>query len=256
MTKNTPYLLALAVATLAGCAPAPKLVKTETQSIHFKTTENNTEKKEEVDYIAPYKKLIDAEMNAVLGTADIAHVKDLPESTLGNLTCDLVQEQASIIYLAKYGRKIDIVMLNNGGLRASLPKGAITRGKLFELMPFENDIAVLTLSGEKTKELFDYVARNHGMPMAGIKLGIQDTIAKTILINKVPFDETKTYTIATSDYLAAGGDKMKFFNKPLEYHLIGLKLRDAIIQGVEAKTKEGKTLNYPKDGRIFYEKKL
>jgi 2',3'-cyclic-nucleotide 2'-phosphodiesterase (5'-nucleotidase family) len=254
MIKKTNYIVLL-VAGIVGCAPAPKLIKTESQSIHFKAAENSTEKKEAVDYIAPYKKLIDIEMNAVLGTADIAHVKDLPESTLGNLTCDLVQQQASIVYLAKYGRKIDIVMLNNGGLRASLPKGNITRGKLFELMPFENDIAVLTLSGEKNKELFDYVARNHGMPMAGIKLGIQDTIAKTIMVNKESFDISKTYTVATSDYLAAGGDKMKFFNKPLEYHLIGLKLRDAIIQGVEAKTKEGKTLNFPKDGRIFYEKK-
>ncbi len=249
------YIIPLIAISLAGCSTAPKLVKTETQSIHFKTAENNTEKKNAVDFIAPYKKLIDAEMNAVLGTADIAHVKDLPESTLGNLVCDLVQEQSSIAYLAKYGRKIDIVMLNNGGLRASLPKGDITRGKLFELMPFENDIAVLTLSGQKTKELFEYVARNHGMPMAGVKLGIKDTIAQTILVNKVQFDVTKTYTVATSDYLAAGGDKMKFFNSPLEYHLLGLKLRDAIIQGVEEKTKQGKTLNYPKDGRIYYEKK-
>lgn len=246
--------LLLAVFFVAGCSTKTKLTKVETSSISFKSTENGSEDQTIAAYIEPYKKKMDAEMNAVLIVSENAMVKDLPESSLGNMVSDIVLQKASEKYKAKFGKNVDMVMLNNGGLRTSFPKGEITKGKVFELMPFENEIVVLTLSGEKTQQLFDYVARAKGMPMAGIKMGIKDTIPTNILIGGVAFDNTKTYTVATSDYLSAGGDKMKFFNNPIKIDNVGYKLRDALIDYMVEENAKGNKLNFKKDGRIRIEK--
>ena len=63
-------------------------------------------------------------------------------------------------------------------------------------------------------------------------------------------DTNLTYRIATSDYLANGGDKMKFFSDPLSIENLGHKLRDAIIEYLIAEHKSGKTINAQLDGRI------
>ena len=47
-------------------------------------------------------------------------------------------------------------MMNAGGLRAPISKGVVTVQNAFSLMPFENDLVVVKLSGEKVKMLFDY----------------------------------------------------------------------------------------------------
>ena len=52
---------------------------------------------------------------------------------------------------------IDFCLLNNGGLRTSLPQGNITRRKIFELMPFENELVVVTISKEKMTDLKAYL---------------------------------------------------------------------------------------------------
>lgn len=251
---HSSVTLLTAVFLIAGCSTKTKLKKVETSSISFKSTENGAEDKAIAAYIEPYKKKMDAEMNAVLIISENAMVKDLPESSLGNMVSDIVLKKASEKYNAKFGKKVDMVLLNNGGLRTSFPKGEITKGKVFELMPFENEIVVLTLSGEKTQQLFDYIAHAKGMPVAGIKMGIKDTIPTNVLIGGIPFDNTKTYTVATSDYLSAGGDKMRFFNNPIKIDNVGYKLRDALIDYMVEENAKGNKLNSKKDGRIYIEK--
>ncbi len=239
---------------LCSCITKPKIIKTELTYVPFKTTENSIEQEQVISFIAPYKKIIDQEMNEVIAYSSHALVKDLPESNLGNMVCDLSLKHANKKLASMQKEPAQFVLLNNGGLRASLPQGEITRGKIFELLPFENELVVLTLSGQKTKELFDFVARSKGMPMAGIVLGLMDTVPITIKVSGEVFDIKKNYRIVTNDYLGAGGDKMRFFNNPLTYEIIGSKLRDAIIEELKIMNSESKKIEYKKDGRIFFEK--
>lgn len=148
--------------------------------------------------------------------------------------------------------KADLCLLNNGGLRATLPKGEITRGKIFELMPFENELVVLTLSGAQTKELFIVLAKFGGMPVSGINIGIADDRPDEVFINDIPFDSSKTYKVVTSDYLANGGGKLQFFNNPLKREDLGIKLRDAIIAYIIEEREKGNKLTSGYDGRIHY----
>ena len=51
----------------------------------------------------------------------------------------------------------DVAIGNAGGLRAPLPAGPLTYGRLYELTPFDNREALLTLTGA---ELRDVIRRN------------------------------------------------------------------------------------------------
>lgn len=207
---------------------------------------NSEEDKEMLDMINPYKQQIDKEMNEVLISSPKAATKGQPEGELGNLVSDIVLAKAN----ERSKQKVDMCMLNNGGLRSALPAGDITLGKVFELMPFENEMVVVTLEGQKVQEMLNYAASNGGMPLAGLTAEIKDTTAINIKIGGEAFDISKSYRVATSDYLAGGGDKMKFFKNPISLEVTKLKIRDAIIEYMREENKKGNKLNPHKDGRF------
>jgi 2',3'-cyclic-nucleotide 2'-phosphodiesterase (5'-nucleotidase family) len=217
--------------------------------------------------IAPYKDSLDRIMNEVLVVSDQAMPKerDKTETLLGNFTADVVLWKARTLNCDMAGTKgnsaspapcADLCLLNTGGLRSSLPQGKITRGNMFELMPFDNEIVIVTLSGKKTWELLHYVGATGGQPMAGIKMGLKaDKSPGTVLIQGMPLDTSKIYQVATSDYLANGGDKMDFFKKPIAITSTGIKIRDALIDFCLAENKKGNQLHPHLDERIYYETK-
>jgi len=250
MKKNKIPLLVLLVCLYFSCkTQSPNLNSINQQSIQMnKDVVSDEEFTKEIE---PFKTVLDKEMNAVLIVSENEAVKGTPESELGNVVTDMVLLKAKQ-YSKDINKNVDFCMLNNGGLRGSLPKGEINLGKVFELMPFENEIAIVTLTGAKTKQLFDFVAKVGGVPMSGVKFAITDSAAVDIFINDVPFDITKNYTVATSDYLAYGGDKYKFFKNPVEFIFLKHKLRDSMVEYLTEEGKKGNTLKPKKDGRIYF----
>ena len=159
--------------------------------------------------ILPYKTELDAQMNGVLCYSSHAMKKSKPESLLGNWTSEVCLEMAQ----ESYAEKIDLSFFNTGGLRSSLPQGEITKRDLYKLMPFENELVVLKLNKNELLGLKSYFNITEGQPVAfASDFSLSDTL----------------FHVLTTDYLANGGDKMKFF-KDKTQHKIGLKMRDALI---------------------------
>ena len=167
--------------------------------------------------IAPYKVGIDSIMNEVLCYNNIEMTKGQPESLLGNFVCDLCLEI--------YSDKVDMCVMNNGGLRSTLRKGEITKGMIFELMPFENELVILELDSNDYIQLLQYIIKRGGEPFAGVNIIIDEK--GSILSQSLDLNNGKI-RVLTSDYLANGGDKMSFF-KGKKQTKVGIKLRDAII---------------------------
>jgi len=234
-----------------SCSTSTKIVQINKSVVEL----NN---KSEIDtsfqnIVHPYKIKMDAIMNEILIVSNQELLKGLPESALGNFVSDAVLKKTNDKYKPMDGTLADICLLNNGGLRAQLPKGNITRGNVFELMPFENSIVILTLSGEKTKQLFESMVAINGAPFAGANVIAKGKKLVELKINKQDFDITKTYKVATSDYLASGGDKYDFFKNPIKTDTLNYLLRDAIIDFLIEENKKGNTLKYATDGRIKFE---
>ena len=234
-----------------ACSPKSKLSKIEQSNIELNS--GNKEDSNVLKVIAPYKNKMKNEMEEVLIISESSAVKGDPEGTLGNIVSDIVLKQGNIKCAEAYIEKVDICLLNNGGLRTPLPKGAITTGKIFELMPFENQLVILTLSGKKTLSMFNYIAFQGGMPLAGATMTIKKGKATNILINNVAIDTSLTYRVITSDYLSNGGDKMNFFSSPQKTETLNNKIRDEIINYLRAENKKGNTLKPVLDGRIKFE---
>lgn len=204
--------------------------------------------------ILPYKMSLDSEMNEVIGYSERLIFKSNPEGLLNNLIADIVLSQTNKKNEElKNGMVANIALLNNGGLRAPLPEGALTTRHIFEIMPFDNEIVILELKGEKVLEMFNFIAASKGLPIAGAVIGIKDNKAGTVTVNNAPFDPKRNYFITTSDYLANGGDKMSFFANPIRKIFINYLVRDAIIDYIKGQTALKKTIDAKLDNRIYFE---
>lgn len=243
------YLLLISAVFLQACHRPGHVTQIESASIPL---DYNTTDTAITRIIAPYKKEHDAQMTEVLGKTAVAMVKekDQPEHLLGNFVADVVYNAARNAKLPA-----DLCLLNNGGLRTSLPKGDITRGKIFELMPFDNEIVAVEITGDKMRDLLSYIVASGGLPVSGLKMGIKGQVPVNVEINGQPFDKTKNYWIITSDYLSGGGDKMSFFANPVSVKTSGIKIRDALIDHCKQQTVKGKQITAVLDGRIYYETK-
>ncbi|MFB9863989.1 5'-nucleotidase C-terminal domain-containing protein [Rufibacter immobilis] len=196
--------------------------------------------------IAPFRTKVDQTMNEVIGQAPVALEKGEYESSLGNFVADLSRTQV----MAVYGKPVDMGGMTNGGLRNPIDQGPITVGDVFELMPFENEMMVLTLSGATVQEMFDFAARTKILVIANAAYTVRNGKAEAISIGGQPLDINKTYTLAISDYLANGGDNMGFLKKALKSEKAGLLARDAIMKEIQQHTAQGKPVTAQKDGRV------
>lgn len=199
-------------------------------------------------HITPYKSEMDEEMNVILAVSQHPMEKGTPTGTLGNFVADVILKK-SIEYCGD-SCTIDFCVLNNGGLRNSLPKGNITRGNVFELMPFENTVVIITINGSEVKELIDFIATKGGVPVSGLRMKIKNRMASEVMINGKPVDLNQRYTVSTSDYLANGGDNMTFFSKAVHMTSTGKKVRDAIMEHLSEENQKGNTIVVKEDGRI------
>lgn len=206
------------------------------------------------EIIGRYRSSLEAEMNQVIAHSAQLMRKGTPEDLLNNFIADLVLEKGETFYRPDDGGSIDFCILNYGGLRTSIPEGPVTRSRIFEVMPFENEMVVLTLSPEKTWEVFEYIAsRSTGTPIAGLKVGIRDGKPSEVLIRGEVFNPDRDYRVLTSDYLAGSGDNMAFFANPVQTEVLGLRIRDAIIMHLEEQHARGQMISSRLDGRIYYE---
>ena len=199
--------------------------------------------------INPYKKAHDEQMYIVLAKSEDALIKADVESTLGNFFCDAVMFETKKI-LGKDSTMLNAAVFNKGGLRNSLPKGNITVGNIFELMPFDNEVVLLKLSGEQFKDMLHKICEKGGIPVGGIRMVMKGNKPIDVFVNGKAFDETKDYWVVTSDYLANGGDSYTFFKNAKERKIMNVLLRNMIINYCEDITKLGNTIKPQLDGRI------
>ena len=133
----------------------------------------------------------------------------------------------------------------------SLPKGDITRSKIYELMPFDNALVVLTLDSVAVSQFFNHIAPRGGWPIGGASFEIRNNKAENIKIGGDILRGGRTYTFCVSDYIANGGDSAEFF-KNAKRETLDKLMRDAFLEGVVRETKEGKILDAEIDKRIEF----
>ena len=176
------------------------------------------------------------------------------ETPLGNFVAD-----AQVEYAKNFGLDIDFGFINGGYIRQGLKKGDIKRDDILSVVPFENYLYVVTLSGNDVVALFDYIATINqgagGFPQVSKEVSYTITYDEKgmngeisdILINGEKIDLGKNYKIAVTDYLADGGDGYEVFTKSVDTFNTSMLISDVVIE--YAKSFEA-TVTPTTDGRI------
>jgi 5'-nucleotidase len=127
------------------------------------------------------------------------------ESPLGNLVADVLRAAVP---------DADFALYNGGGLRAELAKGPLTYGALYEVVPFDNRLAVLTLRGATLRKLLrdNYAGAGNGfLSVSGLTARARCTDGEVALELARPsggaIEDAASYRVVVSDFLANGGDK-------------------------------------------------
>ncbi len=165
--------------------------------------------------LQPYLDKVESRLSEVIGHAEeVFYYKDTrnKETALGNIIAD-----SMLWYTRNMG--VDFSIQNGGGIRADLPKGRITMKSIYEVLPFDNSVVVLTLNGSYVQSLFDYIATispgEGAFPQVseGVSFTINRVTGKCqdILINGQTISPFRNYSIATNSFLADGGDGFKMF---------------------------------------------
>ena len=188
--------------------------------------------------LKPYTDSVNKNMNDIIAVAEEELVKRQPEGSLGNIMADGMLAIAK----EKYNQPIDASFINFGGIRLqAIPAGNITRGKLFELAPFDNLIVLQKIEGKVFQQFLNHISSRGGWPTAGMTWQIKNKEAINVLIGRKPLLETSTYTIALVDYVANGGDDCEML-KSISQINNGILFRDAIIAYFSSFTKQGKKI--------------
>jgi 5'-nucleotidase / UDP-sugar diphosphatase len=174
--------------------------------------------------IKRYDDQIRGEFGRVVGETLVDLRKRPFESNIGNLVCDAMRKAAGS----------QIAIQNNGGLRTTIPAGKITLEQIYTLLPFDNNLMTMDLTGAQIADILEYNAKTEGMlQVSGLKV-VYDLAApegsrvKELTIGGKPADRSRVYRVTTNDFLAAGGDRFGMFREG-KNAVVGDDIREAVL---------------------------
>jgi 5'-nucleotidase/UDP-sugar diphosphatase len=193
----------------------------------------------------PFNEKVRKRMGEVIGVAsEEMRYSRATESPLADMVADAFRQIA----------KTEIAIHNVGGIRAVLSKGAITWGNAFEVLPFQNTLITLKMTGAQLKKTLERgLVTSVGMvAVSGIRVQfdvskpVGEQVVSVALLNGNKIEDSKLYTVATNDFILAGGDGFTEFANGTDIVNTGIILRDVFVEYI----KTHRTISPQLDGRI------
>lgn len=148
---------------------------------------------------------VNKKMGEVVGSTSVTLTRRgrFPETIMGNIVTDSMRAAVGA----------DVAFTNSGGIRDEIKAGPITYGDVFKVLPFDNGLVTMDLTGKQLKGVMEESAgRSRGtIEVSGMKMDIDPRQPKgsrcsKIMVNGEPLDLNKTYRVATADFLAGGSN--------------------------------------------------
>jgi 2',3'-cyclic-nucleotide 2'-phosphodiesterase (5'-nucleotidase family) len=243
MSKLLFYPLLIAIFFAVSCSTS---YKTENvQYSNYRVQQYDEGSRSLASIVKPYSDSVNKLMNVVVGYNDILLERKSQGNTLGFFITDAYLEMAK----QKVDTKVDAAFMNLGGIRLpEIPAGAITQGKIFELMPFDNLMVLLKVKGSLLKQYLDTLAANEGVIESGITMKVLNKTAQQVLVGGKPLDLNGDYTIVYSDYVAMNSNLLKNIHRNTNGYL----LRDALLDYVKFINSQNKKVTVTNIERVNY----
>ncbi len=159
------------------------------------------------------------------------------ESPLGHLVVDS--------WLAAFP-EVDVAICNHGALREPLGRGGVTLGHITSVLPFENNLYVVKLTGKQLKAqlLIDSPV------VSGITWRFQEKDGKRQVLSVSdrlgkPIDDKKTYRVVINDFMYDGGDGFTFKEADPSPSDTGISLREPVMRTFRLAEGAGREVDAP-----------
>lgn len=204
--------------------------------------------------LAPYSAKVHA-LSLVIGRLERPLKKEpVGAGTLGNFVTDGIRAYAE----SKLGKPVTLTIMNAGGLRKNtISEGELRASDVFELLPFENALMVVEISGANLLKLLPPLVRD-AQSGARLQYKWNDQNRPEFLSGKLidakgheqEIDPNKLYTIVTIDYLLkVGGGAYAVLKEAKNVTPLNITVRDAMMEYVKSETAAGRVIRPHLDDR-------
>ncbi|MBI4349458.1 MAG: bifunctional metallophosphatase/5'-nucleotidase [Elusimicrobia bacterium] len=197
--------------------------------------------------VARYQEDADKRLSVVVATAASTLARNRNgEAAIGSWFTDCTRA---------WGRT-DVALQNSGGIRSDLPAGPVPVRRMWEIMPFDNHIATLSLTGAQLRETLERgVSGATGvLQVSGLSLRYKRSAEPgkrlvEVRINGRPVKDEARYTVTTADFLVQRGDGYATLGQGEGTMLTDVLMRDVLVDCA----KRAKLIEPPEGGRIVAE---
>ncbi|MCX6354843.1 MAG: bifunctional UDP-sugar hydrolase/5'-nucleotidase [Candidatus Aureabacteria bacterium] len=128
------------------------------------------------------------------------------ESALGDMIADSMRAASGA----------DIAFHNSYGIRNSLLKGAVTVRDVYKIMPFDNTLYTMTLTGKQIRKILEQSLAGEILNISGLRIEYRRSAPEgrriiSIMQDGKNIDDAKSYRVVTNSFLAKGGDNFTTF---------------------------------------------
>ena len=209
-----------------------------------------------VKMLAPYSEKI-SELSKVIGRLEGNLKKSgVGGGSLGNFVSDGLRRQAEV----KLGKPVALAIMNVGGLRKNeISAGELRASDIFELLPFENALIAVEVTGAQLAKLIE-VATRDAQSGARVHFKWNERDRAEFISGKLldengkeqEIEPQKTYTIVTIDYLMRlNSGPYAILHEGKNPQPLNLTLRDAIMNYVKSETAAGRPIRSNLDDRFI-----
>jgi 2',3'-cyclic-nucleotide 2'-phosphodiesterase (5'-nucleotidase family) len=207
--------------------------------------------------VAPYSAKV-KELSAPIGKL-VGELKKegIGGGSLGNFVVDALRNRAE----AQLHKPVILAVINSSGLRKNqIAEGPISSSDIYELLPFENALVTLDLTGAQLRRFLNVaVERRDALSGARVVYHNNKELKKDELVSvklrdsagaEVEIDPQATYTIVTIDYLVKRGGDYSILQEGKNLRPLTLTMRDAVLDYVKSETAAGRSVRALLDGRF------
>lgn len=210
--------------------------------------------------IAPYRTKVE-ELNAPIGklSGDLKKT-GMGGGTLGNFVADALRAVAE----KRSGKPVLLAVVNTSGLRKNnILAGNLSASDIYELLPFENALVTLDLTGEQLRRFMEInVQRRNAQSGARVVYRNNPEKKQNEIVSlklreaggEKDIDPKATYTIVTIDYLVKRGGDYAVLQEAKNVRPLNVTMRDALLEYVRDETTAGRSIKNNLDGRFKYDR--
>lgn len=188
-----------------------------------------------------------ARVKDVIGYSTNAMDVSYPESALSDWFVDIVMAKTEKLA----GKKVDIGIVNFGGIRIDMPQGDIILDDMLSMFPFKNQLVYVEHTGKQIRTILEKMAADRFQVLGGVRVVAEEGKLLSAEIGGEPIDDDKVYGLATITFLLEGGDGLTLAENALSVTAFEEEdIIDAVLEFVYAETAAGRPIEYQTDGRV------